>query len=132
MIYYKRGYKYQLTRDLVEQTAVFPEDTVSTRFIKLTPAGVLTIRADYAWNGPSGITVDTPDSIRGSAVHDALYQLFALGLLDAAVWREAADGELLRICTEAGMLGARAGYWYAGVRVGGANHLSDNPELTAP
>ena len=60
MIQYKAGYKYQLTKDHTEQLAIKPERLILTGYLKLTPNGVLTIRAGYAWDGPSGPAIDTP------------------------------------------------------------------------
>ena len=32
------------------------------------------VEKDYAWDGPSGPTIDTSNSMRASLVHDVLYQ----------------------------------------------------------
>ena len=56
--------------------------------------------------------------MRGSLVHDALYQLMREGLLDLG-WRETADQELRRVCLEDGMSAIRAWWVYKAVRFGG-------------
>jgi hypothetical protein len=42
----------------------------------------------YAWNGPSGPTLDTRNFMRGSLVHDALYQLMREGRMDNGLRRQ--------------------------------------------
>ncbi len=54
------------------------------------------------WDGPSGLTIDTPNFMRGSLVHDTLYQLLRNELIEQK-WRDEADEELRRICREDGM-----------------------------
>lgn len=115
MICYKKGYKYQLTRTYICHVDVYPSRIIKTRFITLDTAGLLTIRWGYAWDGPSGPTFDTKNFIRGSLVHDVLYQLMRIRMLGP--WhREAADKELRKICLEDGMSCLRAWYVYHSVR----------------
>lgn len=110
-----RGYKYDL--DECEKTilkAPFPNVMLlGWAFIK---DDVLTIRANYAWDGASGPTWDDKTNMRGSLVHDALYQLMREGHLPRA-YREAADKELVRLCIEDGMNRTRAWVWYRAVRL---------------
>lgn len=78
-------YKYQLMDDYTIQTDIKPVKDIEpklAKFLSLSPDGVLTIRKFYAWDGPSGPTIDTRDFMRGSLVHDAFYQLMQLGVLD--------------------------------------------------
>ena len=42
---------------------------------------MMTLSAGYAWDGASGIAINTENSVRASCGHDALYQLIRLGLL---------------------------------------------------
>ena len=74
------------------------------------------IRKGYAWDGPSGPTFDTRNFMRGSVVHDALYQLMREEHLNRDDWREAADDELERLCLQDGMSKARAWWVHKGVR----------------
>lgn len=118
-IRYRRGYKYQLCNDYRTQLElVRPAYEVVSEWIELTCDGLLWIKHGYAWDGPSGPTLDTPDFMRGSLVHDVLYQLIRDGWIEAH-WRDDADRELKRICLEDGMAPQRAGIVYWGVRVGG-------------
>ena len=95
--------------------AVQPPADIDSRFIHLTIHGALTIRDGYAWDGPSGPTIDTPTFMRASLVHDALYQLMRSGLLPGR-WRRVADEEMRRICREDCMSRFRAWYVYRAVR----------------
>ena len=132
-IKYRDGYKYQLVEDCVLETCIRPPEFIYTAFIRLDTDGVLSIKAGYAWDGPSGPTIDTKDFMRGSLGHDALYQLMRDGLLDQS-WREAADQELVRWCAEDGMPAIRRAWVYAGVRLGGGGFAATGPRsiLEAP
>lgn len=114
-ILYKSGYKYQLARGCLYQTSVYPENDIDIPYINLRKDGLLFIKNSYAWDGPSGITIDTPSFMRGSLVHDALYQLIRTEHLDIK-WREQADKELKKTCLEDGMQKWRASYVYFCVR----------------
>jgi hypothetical protein len=67
-------------------------DTKSTRRIS----------KGYAWDGPSGPTIDTGNFMRGSLIHDALYQLMRTGNLPTS-FRERADLLLRKTCIDDGM-----------------------------
>ena len=118
---YTEGYKYQLVEDEVFNTNILPPVAIHTRFINLEPTGILTVRAGYAWDGSSGPTIDTPDSMRGSLAHDALYQLMRMGRLDRQ-WREAADDLFGRLLKQDGMGWLRRKIWIMAVKkfAGGA------------
>lgn len=134
MIRYKEGYKYQLAEEYRVATSITPERQIFTPWIDLTPEGLLTIRKGYAWDGPSGPAIDTKNFMRGSLVHDALYQLLREQHLKPK-WRQHADRELQRICREDGMWALRAWWVYQGVRFGGgpaADPANDSPILEAP
>ena len=134
MIYYKAGYKYVLHREVQIQTAIRQHQYVYMPHASLRLSGLLFIASGYAWDGPSGPTVDTKTFMRGSLVHDCLYQMIRVGGLSAS-FREAADNELYRICREDGMSLLRAKYILWSVRMFGrkAAMPSSEPEvLTAP
>ncbi|MCU0589897.1 MAG: hypothetical protein MUC33_01265 [Desulfobacterales bacterium] len=114
-IRYRCGYKYQLVNDHRAQLAhVRPEFDIVTEFIELTVDGLLWIKHGYAWDGPSGPTVDTPNFMRGSLVHDALAQLMRDGYIGTDQFT-AMNRELRDICIEAGMSCIRAAWVFAGV-----------------
>ena len=131
-IAYKSGYRYQLASDYV--VAVGIKLTVNTRFLVLTGTGDLFIRSGYAWDGASGPTFDSKNFMRGSLVHDALYQLMREGHIPES-YREHADRLLQRMCVEDGMTAIRAWWVYKAVRFAGgpsAARGSGKPVLYAP
>jgi hypothetical protein len=132
---YKAGYKYQLKEVYVVQISIRPRADIRTPYVSLSTAGVLEIKEGYAWDGPSGPTVDTLTFMRGSLVHDALYQLMRDGHLDRSEYREAADRILRDICREDGMWAVRAWYVYEGVRFfadPAADPAGEHPLVLAP
>jgi hypothetical protein len=118
-IAYKGGYKYQTKQDYSVKTPIKPESDITEPFIMLNRAGKLTIKSGYAWDGPSGPTFDTQNFMRGSLVHDALYQLMRGEFLDDKTYRKKADRLLQKHCKEDGMSRVRAWGVYQGVRFGG-------------
>ena len=134
MIAFRDGYKYQLAETYALVVPVCPSVGVGNQWIDLTPQGMLTIQRGYAWDGPSGPTIDSPCFMRGSLVHDALYQIMRESLIPET-YREVADRTLQRICREDGMTRLRAWWVYQGVRWGGhpaADPRYERPLITAP
>lgn len=113
MIKYIKDIKYQLQQDYEIRTNIIGYD-VETDFIKLTLIGVLTIRKGYPWDGPSGPTIDTKNSMRGSLVHDAFYELMRKGLVSRDE-RNAVDRLFRQILVDDGMRKSRADIWYKAV-----------------
>lgn len=113
-VHYKGGYKYQLCEDYKIDLELFGAQA-KTEFLALDIVGLLTIRKGYAWDGPSGPAVDTKNFMRGSLVHDAIYQLIREGHLrkDDRLY---ADRLLYRMCREDGMSAIRATWVYLAVR----------------
>ncbi|MBE9542386.1 MAG: DUF1353 domain-containing protein [Proteobacteria bacterium] len=136
-ISYKKGYKYQLVDEYSVDVPIKPENDIfsDSDYIDLTSEGNLVIKKGYAWDGPSGPTIDTLNFMRGSLVHDALYQLMREEKLDLSIHREPADRLLQTICKEDGMSSIRAWWVYKGLRVGGdpaANPDNIRPVEKAP
>lgn len=106
-------------------------------WVVLTPQPhsiLLSIKRGYCWDGPSGPTIDTENFMRGSLVHDALYQLFR-EISALRVYRDDADRILERICIEDGMSTFRASLVYWGVKTWGARSAgeeSEPPKFTRP
>ncbi len=115
-IAYRGGYKFQLVQDYRVQIRVLPDADVHTDYIDLDREGQLVIRKGYAWDGPSGPTIDTRNFMRGSLVHDALYQLMRQEEISKDRWRGEADRILRRMCRADGMNAVRAWWVYLGVR----------------
>lgn len=107
-------WKYRLTAELVLQSRI-RGIAARTEYIQIWDDGTLILRKGYAWNGASGPTIDTENSMAASAGHDALYQLIALHAIPVAL-RWQADMSFRRWLIEDGMSAARADVWYAGVR----------------
>lgn len=132
-ILYRAGYKYQLVQDYTEQT-IITGWTVFGPFVTLTVAGLLTCKAGYAWDGPSGPVPDDPRFMRASLVHDALYQLMRESLITDHL-RRAADYEFRRILLEDRVERTLADAMYVAVRNFGAwfaDPLSAHGPLRAP
>lgn len=131
------GYKYELLKPYSHQTGILPVADIITQYVSLLRDGTLIISERYAWDGPSGPTFDTTNSLRASLVHDALYQLLSLGLIGQE-HRQRADELLRDIAIEDGMWKARAWTWYYAVRWAAAGAAApdgkagENPALEAP
>ncbi len=110
------NYKYQLTEDYRVGVEASPSRAVETPYLSFSGSGQLIIRKGYAWDGPSGPTIDTITFMRGSLVHDALYQLMRMAVLDHTESREYADRLLRKMCVEDGMWKFRAWYVYVALR----------------
>lgn len=130
---YKSGYRYQLAEGFYIRTAIRPPADIIEPFICLSRNGGLYLSAGYAWDGATCFP-DVKSIMRGSLVHDALYQLMRLGLLSAEE-RAAADQLLYDCCVEDGMWKPVAWAVWQGVRLAGgpaADPENAKPVLVAP
>lgn len=138
------GYKYELLKPYSHQTGILPVADIITQYVSLLRDGTLIISERYAWDGPSGPTFDTKNSLRASLVHDALYQLLSLGLIGQE-HRQRADELLRDVIIEDSQTSrlrliwkARAWTWYYAVRWAAARAAApdgkagENPTLEAP
>lgn len=116
-IKYRGGYKYQLDQNYYDIVSIKPAYAIETDFISLHTNGSLFIRKGYAWDGPSGWTIDTKSSMRASMVHDAMYQLIRMGYLKESD-RILADMDFHERCIEDKMFKIRARFWYRALRLG--------------
>jgi hypothetical protein len=124
MMKYKNlhGYKYELQLTY-RITVDLPNAALPGKLPYVQIDGsVLSIRKNYMWDGPSGISIDTLNFMRGSLVHDALYQLMREEYLDKK-YRDYADRMLQTICLEDGMSSFRAWYVYQAVHLFAAGAL---------
>lgn len=117
-IAYSGGYKYQL-----RETAVFqlqelrPPEDVATEYFWITTEGVLTIRQGYAWDGCSGPTWDTKNTMRAGLAHDALYQMMRRDEIPRnPAMRAMVDREFYALLLKDGVWPLRAKYYYKAVR----------------
>lgn len=132
-IYFKRGYEYQLEEDyqhILTEGCSLPLFYHSKYIVAVGTR--LTIKAGYAWDGPSGPTMDSKNSLRASLIHDVLYQLIGIDIL-SDTFRKAADKELYAVLLEDGMSKFRAYPWYLAVRsFGGIANRTQTPIEVAP
>jgi hypothetical protein len=134
-IFYKEGYKYQLTRDYSCYTGILLPQDVVYDFFTLTADGWCHLRKGFAWDGASGPTWDTKSSMRPSAVHDAYCQAAQDRLIDYETYAPQYNEVFHRMCLEDQMLPPRAWVWKKGVEIGeggNPNNYNGNPELCAP
>ncbi len=111
-----KGWKYELLEEMeceVDIPSVAENDYIHLNVGRR--CSCLQVGARYAWDGPSGPTIDTKTFMRGSLFHDALCQLTGEGLLDKK-YRKYADQLLRQHCLEDGMSKFRAWYVYMAVR----------------
>ncbi len=108
-----KSFKYVVLEEYRHKTPFHHMDAKAP-LIELLHDGTLVISPGYFYDGPSGPTIDTPDSMRGSLVHDALYELMRRGLIPIESKPEA-DRLLESICVKDGMDPERAHVWYMGV-----------------
>ena len=113
-----KKYKYELLVNCHVETTFRRPEIIVTPYIELGIDGIMLIKRGYQWDGPSGPTIDTENFMRGSLVHDALYQLIREGRLRKDD-RKRADKLLRRICRQDGMSYFRAWYVYRSVRMFG-------------
>jgi hypothetical protein len=121
--YYKGEYKYITAAVEKYDTGIETGQAYTFSHGALLPSGGLTIEKSYAWDGPSGPTFDTSTLMRGSLVHDCLYQLLRETDFGAPEThgerRKQADQILYQICIEDGMWKWRAKWILAAVRKAG-------------
>lgn len=117
-IYYKDGYRYQLTRDYTVFTGIMLPETVAYEFFTLTADGYCKVRHGFAWDGASGPTFDSKSSMRPSLIHDCYCQAAKDGKIDYATYGPQYNAVFKQMCIEDGMWGLRASIWNAGVIIG--------------
>lgn len=115
---YKKGYRYQLHKDeLFILNHIYTFREIETDYIILHQDRLI-LKKGYAWNGANKPAINTKNSIRGSALHDAIYQLIRLELLPKS-YRYSGDKEIQDVLLEDKMSRFRAWWWFRAVRVGG-------------
>lgn len=124
-IAYSDGFKYQLRQD-----AQFFVGSVGQRrdieegWIFLGEDGWLSVKHGYAWDGSSGPTFDTRNTMRASLLHDAIYELIRKEQLPADS-KERADELYYSYLVADGVWKIRARWHYTAVRLFG--HKSTLP-----
>lgn len=96
-------------------------------FIKFDAVGRVTVAPGYVWDGASGPTIDTPDSVCAALGHDVMYELMRGGLLGRYIFKPVADMWFYKRLQVDGMLQYRAWAWYRAVcTFGGPGTLPEN------
>jgi hypothetical protein len=117
-----KNYKYELMENFVFKININQSDLKEADLNQFPYVyiknNLLKIMRGYCWDGPSGISFDTKNFMRGSLIHDALYQLMRQGILPES-YRKYADELLYKICVEDGMSKPRAWYVLKAVRLFG-------------
>lgn len=120
-------YKYILADQYaIDLPLAFYSCDCDTEFIILVN-GRLLVKEGYCWDGPSGISIDTQTFMRGSLVHDVIYQLIRGDCIPKAL-RINADKLLRQICIKDGMARWRAWYVYRAVRMLGGSSCKPRRE----
>jgi len=73
-------YKYQLIKDVMVYVGIFGYD-IKTEWFHLRSDGVLVVFKGYAWDGSSGPTWDSLNTMLPSLAHDVGYQILREGLM---------------------------------------------------
>ena len=119
-LYFSKGYKYQVRKDYYIKLAITPYAPINLEHVNMQMDGSTIICSGYSWDGASGPTIDTLNTMIGSLVHDVIYQLIRLNLIRED-YKDYADQMIHDICVEDGMNRFRAWYWLKGLHwFGGA------------
>jgi hypothetical protein len=147
-LYFKEGYKYWVNRPYHIKIEIHPKRNICLSFktsdiygnqveiplVTLDTKGNLIVYTAYVWDGASGPTWDTLNSMIGSLIHDVIYQLIRLGLIDDS-YKTYADQLLHDLCTADGMWEFRADYWQWAVKefgTGSCRPSAEHQEMIAP
>jgi hypothetical protein len=117
------------------QVGIYPDKDIDIEFSSLTKDGVLTLKHGMPWDGPSGPTFDTKSTMRPSGLHDPIFKMFRLKLLDLK-WFPRANDLLRETALEDGMWKWRANLWHSHMVQKGmmlaATDYKEEKELVAP
>lgn len=128
-LYYIKS-KYTISKSVHYQLRkIQPIAPIRTRFYSLTMNGLLVVKAGYAYDGPSGPTIDTPSTMFCALVHDVMYEMFRKEQLSLD-WRGEADEELSEIGKACGANPYRMEIWEWGVDKFAEKHaLPENKKI---
>lgn len=125
-LFYEKGYKYQVRYDFELDTNIIGY-SAAMPFHSLQPDGKMFFKMGYAWDGASGPTIDTANSIVPALFHDGCYQFMRAGLLPDTLFHKVND-EFHRLLLERKMWKLRADAWWRGVESFGSAHAAVQPE----
>lgn len=133
----KKGYKYQLVdEDYYFKIPIQPGQTPEGKeffecgpFIKLWPDGTCLVKIGYAYDGPSGPTIDTDNSMVPALEHDVGAQLQRNGILPVKPFKELFDNAFYDNLIARGMDETRAEIWYQAVKILGMRSVTEKKEI---
>jgi len=114
-----KQYKYKLNEAESAQTRI-NDIAFEHELFELHKSGELVIFKGYLWDGVSGPTWDSNNTMLGGLIHDALYQAIRLELIPS-FYKEHIDLLFKDILLDQGMFKFRAWYYYKAVK-----HLGNN------
>jgi hypothetical protein len=126
-IKYIKGMKYCLSEDTEVYTPIRC-NYVRDKWFVLEPNGKLIVYAGFCWDGPSGPTFDTKDSMRASLVHDVFCIMMRDGRLSYTQWQNEVNSFFEQQCIMDGMSKFRARLWYFAVELGDAGNPTQGPD----
>lgn len=117
----------QLCSEFRFQVPLAPGYNGRAGFISYDYTGRFTVAPGYTWDGASGPTIDTPDTVCAALGHDVLYELMRLGELPLYTFKPVADLWFYRRLLTDGTYDFRAWAWYKAVcTFGGPGTLPKN------
>lgn len=109
---YISGFKYQVQDDFFIKIPCLSQFApLETFYFSIKEDGSVLLKKGFASDGPSGPTIDTPDSIAGAFIHDMLYECMRKGLIPRD-FRKTSDKIIRDVCIKHGMPKIRAWMWY--------------------
>lgn len=78
LLYYVDGYKYQSRNDMIVKTFIYPKQDIVTDLIILRTDSWMWVSRYFAWDGCSGLAIDTDTNMRGGLFHDACAALMRM------------------------------------------------------
>jgi hypothetical protein len=126
-IKYTSGYKYQLYEDASMLTPIKGAE-IYDKFFTLYKNGFLQIKEGFAWDGASGPTFDTKNSMSPSLVHDVFCYSARTGRLDFEKYRHEYNDLFKQMCIDNGMSGFRSNIWHAAVEFANAGDPEQGPD----
>ena len=125
---YTEGYKYRLEEDFHISTKITPEYEFHLKHIKLSSSGILTVCKGYSWDGASGPTLDTKNSMVAALVHDAFYELMRKQCISIDN-RPEVDKLFYTLLLKNGMNKIRSWVWYRAVKKCGLFGATDKRKI---
>ena len=129
-VYHKGGSKkYVLDESFKEIIPFKSPKEIITSYAMLDVDGYIVIDSGYEWDGASGPTIDTDNTMDGSLVHDIIYQFLrerrfgSKNWIQRAILRHQADKCIYTMLVNNKMSRFRAWYWYLSLRVAGFPYI---------